>query len=162
MSVNPAAGLHVRNRGEVAALEVFVEVFGVLQVRGAHRSVGHDFGFVLEGVADVAILIALGADGAVVDLVFIAEIRIPLVAVILPGNAVFHQRVRDAVLFGWGNGKRSIGNIVIGVGVGAVAEVAGIVIVEQVVVTWIALGVNFVRQAGQVLEDRENARCVRV
>jgi hypothetical protein len=66
------------------------------------------------------------------------------------------------VLFGRRNGEGRIRNIVVGVGVGAIAKVAGIVIVEQVVVAWIALGVNFARQAGQVLEDGENARCIRV
>src|ERR1700688_4416775 len=117
MSVNPAAGLHVRNCGKVAALEVFVEVLGVLQVRGADGGVGHNFGLVLERVADVAVLIALGADGAVIELVFIAQVGVPLVAVILPGDAGFHQHVGDAVLFSGRNGERSVVDVVVGVGV---------------------------------------------
>src|ERR1700736_2910386 len=117
MSVNPAAGLHIRNRWEVAALDVFVEVLGVLQVRGADGGVGHDFGLVLEGVADIAVLIALGSHGSVVNLVFIVEVGIPLSAVMLPGNAGCHQHVGDAVLFGGGNGEGSVRDVVIGVSV---------------------------------------------
>ena len=111
MSVNPAAGLHIRNRGKVAALDVFVEVFGVLQVRGADGGVGHNLGLILEGVADVAVLVALGSHGSVVNLVFIVEVGILLSAVMLPGNAGCHQHVRDAVLFGGGNGKRSVATL---------------------------------------------------
>src|ERR1700716_2006694 len=102
------------------------------------------FGLVLEGVADVAVLIALGSHGSIVNLVFIVEVGIPLSAVVLPGNAGCHQHVGDAVLFSGGNGKRSVRDVVIGVGVGAIAEVARIVVVEQVVVAWIALRIHFV------------------
>src|ERR1700722_1874322 len=160
MSVNPAAGLNVRNCRKVAALEVFVEVFGVLQVCGADGGVGHDIGFVLKWIADVAVLIALGADGAVVDLVFIAEVGVPLIAVILPRNTGGHQHVGDGVLLGGRNGERRVGDVVIGVGVGAVAEVAGIVVVEQIVVARIALGIYFVWQADQVFQDRADAGTV--
>src|ERR1700688_814042 len=117
MSVNPAAGLHVGNCGKVAALEVLVQVFGVLQVCGADGGVGHDFGFVLEGVANVAVLIAFGADGSVVELILIGQVRVPLVAVILPGDVSCHQHVRDGVLFSGRNGERSVVDVVIGVGV---------------------------------------------
>src|ERR1700736_3761207 len=111
MSVNPAAGLHIRNRGKVAALDVFVQVFGVLQVCVADGGVGHDFGLVLEGVADVAVLVALGSHGSVVNLVFIVEVGIPLSAVMLPGNAGCHQHVGDAVLFGGGNGGGAVRDV---------------------------------------------------
>src|ERR1700719_669361 len=160
MSVNPAAGLHVGNRGKIAAFEVFVEIFGVLQVGGANGGVGHDFGLILERVADVAVLIALGADGAVIELVFIGQVGIPLVAVILPGNTGGHQHVRDGVLLGRRNGERSVGDVVVGVSVGAVAEVAGIVVVEQIVVAGIALGIYFIRQADQVFQNGADAGSV--
>src|ERR1700730_18369194 len=143
MSVNPTTWLYIRNGGKVAALDVFVKVHGIFQVRGADGGVGHDFGLVLEGVADVAILIALGSHGSVVNLVFIVEVGIPLSAVMPPGNASCHQHVRDAVLFSGGNGERSVRDVVIGVSVRAVTEVAGVVVVEQVVVAWIALRIHF-------------------
>src|ERR1700724_383211 len=122
-------------------------------MRVADGGVGHDLGLILKGVADVAVLIALGPYGSVVDLVFIFQVGIPLVAVMLPRNAVFHQNVCDAALFCRGNGERSVGNVVIGVSVSAIAEVARIVVVKKVVMARIALGVYLIRQGAQIFQD---------
>ena len=79
-------------------------------MRSANIRIRHGGCVVLERVADVAVLIAAGAIGVVVQFVFVGEILIPLVAVKLPRNIVFVQIVAEtgrrrgrnvnAVLFG--------------------------------------------------------------
>src|ERR1700730_1070809 len=129
-------------------------------MRVADGGVGHDLGLILKGVADVAVLIAFGPYGSVVNLIFISEVGIPLSAVMLPRNAVFHQHVCDAALFCRGNGERSVGDVEIAVFVSTIAEVARIVVVEKVVVARIALGVYLIWQTAQIFQDGIDAGSV--
>ena len=50
--------------------------------------------------------------------------------------------------------------LLVGVGIRAVTEVAGIVVVQQVVVARLAFGIDFVRQRAQVIQNRKNTRRV--
>src|SRR6266550_3649838 len=101
--------------------------------------VGHDLCLVLKRIADVAILVALGANGSIVELVLVAKICVPLIVVGLPGNVVFQKNVGDAVLTRWRNREWSVVDVVVRVGVGAIAKIARIVVVQEIVVTRIAI-----------------------
>src|SRR6516164_2314185 len=145
MTVYPAARLHEGDRGQCSVGDIFVKIRGVLKVSVTNFVVGHDLGLILETVADIAILIAVGANGAVVELVLVARIPVaagvlvPLVAVGFPGHATFQQNVADAALLGWRDCERSVMGIAIGVGVAAVAKKAWIIDVEKIVVPGIAI-----------------------
>ena len=108
----------------------------------AHSVVGHDRGLVLERVADVAVLVAIRANRSVVELVLVGEILVPLVAVILPGNVVIDQHIGDVPLARRGNREWSVVDVVVGVGVRAVAEIARVVVIQQVVMARIAVGLD--------------------
>ena len=100
--------------------------------------IGHDRGVVLERIADVAVLIGVRADGAVVELIGIGHVVVPLIAVVLPGNVVREHVVADAGHGGRRNGEDGVVGAGVGIGVVAVAEVAGVVVVQQVVVAGFA------------------------
>src|SRR5207253_46859 len=108
-------------------------------------------------VADVAVFIAKRANCSVVQFIFVAKIGVPLIVVRLPGNVVFQQDVGDAALAGRRNRKRRVVDEVVVVSVGAVAKIARIVIVQQVVVARFAVGIDRTRERSQVLKDRAHA-----
>ena len=89
MSVDQAAGLDVGDRGQIAVLDVLVEIRRVLKVVRAYRLVGHDGGGVLEEVADVAVSIPR------ILKVRVGHVAVPLIAVVLPGDVFLEQRVAD-------------------------------------------------------------------
>ena len=60
MTVHPAAGLDIGDRGQIAAGDITVKIGGVNDVGGANGIVGHDLRLIMERVADVAILVAFG------------------------------------------------------------------------------------------------------
>src|SRR3977135_2719564 len=142
MAVNPTAWLNERNGRQGAILDVGVKIKRVHDVGGANGIVGHNLCLVLKRVADVAVLVALCANGPIVELVLVAKIRVPLIVVGLPGNVVVQKNVGDAVLIRWRNRERGVVDEVVRVGVGAIAKVAGIVVVQKIVVTRIAIGVH--------------------
>ena len=84
MAVDQSAGLDEGNRRQCVRLDVAVEIRSVLNVRGADSGIGHDGGVVLEWIANVAVLVRVRADGAVVELIGVRHIVVPLIAVILP------------------------------------------------------------------------------
>src|SRR6266478_8472294 len=162
MTIHPAAGLDVGNRGQIAAGDIAVKIGGVNDVGSANGVVGHDLRLIMERVADVAILVAVRADGAVVELVFVGEVLIPLIVVGFPRDVVFKQYVSDAALVRPGNRKWSVIHKVIGVSVRAITEIAGIVVVQQVVVAFLAVWVDWPRERPQVFADLSYARLLRV
>src|SRR5712664_3203655 len=162
MTVHPAAGLDVGDRGQIAAGDVTVKIVGVNDMGGAKGIVGHDLRLILKRVADVAILVAVRADGAVVELVFVGEVLIPLIVVGLPRDVVFKQYVSDAALArGW-NGERRVVNKAVGVSVGTVAKISGIVVVQQIVVAFLAVRADGASQRAEVIPNGPNARLRRV
>src|SRR5467141_2310861 len=162
MTIHPAAGLDVGNRGQIAAGDIAVKIGRVNDVGSANGVVGHDLRLIVERVADVAILVAVRADGAVVELVFVGEVLIPLIAIVFPGDVLFKEHVGDAALVRPGNRKWSVIHKVVGVGVGAVAKISGIVIVQQVVVAFLAVRVDWPRERPKVFADLSYARLIRV
>src|ERR1700687_2747608 len=162
MAVHPAAGLNVGDRGQIAAGNVTVKIVGVNDVGGADGIVGHDLRLIVKRVADVAIRVAVRTDGAVVELVFVGEVLIPLIVVGLPRDVVFKHYVSDAALVRPRNRKRSVIHKVIGVSVRAIAEIARIVVVQQVVVAFLAVWVDWPGERPQVFADLSYARLRRV
>jgi len=75
---------------------------------------------------------------------------------------VFKQYVSDAALVRPRNRKRSVIHKVIGVSVRAIAEIARIVVVQQVVVAFLAVRVDWPRERPQVFADLPYARLIRV
>src|SRR6266481_2421165 len=162
MTVHPAAGLDVGNRGQIAAGDITVKISGVNDVGSANGVVGDDLRLIMERVADVAILVAVRADGAVVELVFVGEVPIPLIAIVFPGDVLFKEHVGDAALVRPGNRKRSVIHKVIGVGVSAIAKISRVVVVQQVIVAFLAVWVDWPRERPQVFADLSYARLLRV
>src|SRR5580765_1678061 len=162
MAVYPAAGFHIGNCGQRAVGDVFVEIDRVFQVLGADGGVGHDLRLVLERIADVAVLIAGRADRTVVQLVFVAEVGVPLVAVVFPGDARFKEHVGDAALVDRRNGERGVEDVVVGIGVGAIAKVARVVIIEQIVVAGIAVGIDRALERSEIVAQRAGAGRIQV
>ena len=81
---------------------------------------------------------ALRPVGAIVELVGIVDIIVPLVAVVFPGD---FASFRSSPMLGVEEGgivNGVLAGIVIGIGVVAVAEIARVVIVEQVVMALLA------------------------
>ena len=153
MAIHPAAGFHERDRWQSSVGNVAVKVEGVLDVRGAHRVVGHDLRLVLDAIADVAVLITIRANDAVVQLIFVGQIPVPLIVVGFPGNMVFEQHVGDAALIGGRNCEWRVVWICVRVGVAAVTKVAGVVVVQQVVVGRLAIRFDGAGKRTQVVQD---------
>src|SRR6185437_9140028 len=126
-------------------------------MRGADRGIAHDRGRVLKEIADVAVLIARWADSTVVELVFVIEISVPLVAIVLPRNVLFEKRVADVAHGRRRNRERCVVNEGVGGSVCAIAEVTGIVIVQQVVVAGFAIRIDFARKRLEEAHDRTDA-----
>src|SRR5437660_9933310 len=78
MTVHPAAGLDVGDRGQIGAGDITVEIGGVNDVGRANGIVDHDLRLIMERVADVAILVGLRADLAVVEHVFCGDVMTPV------------------------------------------------------------------------------------
>ena len=104
--------------------------------------VRHDGRVVLEGVADVAILVGIRPIGSTIELVGIVHVVVPLIAIVLPGDLVGVQVVADAGHRRGRNRKGRIGGILVDVGVFAVAEPSRIVVVEQIVVALLAVRID--------------------
>ena len=112
----------------------------------------HDGSVVLERVADVAIFVRVRPIGSIIQLVWVVDVVVPLIAIVLPRNAVGVEVVADAGRRGGWNRKRSVRGILVDIGILAVAEPARVVIVEQVVVTGLATRVD--TEGGKVAHDR--------
>src|SRR5215472_9780412 len=126
-----------------------------------HRIIGHNLRLILERVADVAVLVAGGTHRSIVQLILVGQIRVPLVAVILPRHVVLQHHVCDAALARPWDGERRVARIRVRISVATVPKVPGIVVVQQVVVTLIAVRLDRLRQRSQVFEHRPNTRLVR-
>ena len=147
MAVDQSARLDERDRRQRAVLRCRVYRLAVSWICAVRISgVRHDRGVVLERIADVAVLVGVRADGPVVELVGVGDVVVPLIAVVLPGDVVREQVVADAGGRGGRNGEHRVVRVRVGVGVVAVAEVAGVVVVEQVVVARFAVRVDRTRQ----------------
>src|SRR5579862_5194883 len=119
MAVAKAAGLDDGNGGQRGFGDVFVELVGVLDVGFAQVLVGHDVGGVLEGIADVAVLVVgIGFAG-------VHQIAAPMFAIVFEGDVLLHEGVANVADGSRRNGEGSQrrGNHV------PRARVAGIVIV---------------------------------
>jgi hypothetical protein len=121
--------------------------------------IGHDLGLVLESIADIAVLVAQGTDLSIIKLILIAQIAVPLIVVALPGNVVFQQDVPDAPLRGWGDRERGVVGVCVGVSVASVSEIARVVIVQEVVVTGIAIWVDWRIQRTEIRDERPIPGC---
>ena len=143
VAIDQAAGLDEGDRGQVSVRDVVVEVGGVLDVGRADGGVGHDGGVVLEGIADVAVLVGVRADGAVVELVRIGE-RSCSTGRRSISRKCFLRSERRRCCGTEDGGMVNDGVVGVGVGVGvvAVAEVSGVVVVQQVVVTCLAVRID--------------------
>src|SRR5215472_18248079 len=122
MAIHPSARFYERNRGQLPAPDVLIELVGVEDVRRSNSRVSHDLRLVLESVADIAVLIALLPDRSVVLLIFVGEIGIPLIVVALPRNVVLQHHIRDTALRSWRNRERSVVGICVGVGVAPITR----------------------------------------
>src|SRR5271156_1483580 len=167
MAVNEPAGFDERNGRERAVRDVGVKVGRILDVRLADCGVGHDRSIVLERVANVAVLVRSG-DGlaqrisraycAVVDLIWVSDVVVPLIAVVLPRDVGLDQRIADAGYWRRWNREDGVEFAGIGIGVVAVAEIAGVVVVQQIVTAYLASGTDRVRKRLQIGDDCRNAR----
>src|SRR5579872_1210010 len=172
MAVNEPARFDDGNRGKRAVGDVGVQAAGagnVGKVRGADSRVGHDGGVVLKRIANVAVLIGIldgktgsvigRTDRSVIEAVFvfrdtqrrIARIVVPLIAVILPGDAMGVKVIANAGRGGGRNGENRVGRAGIQEGILALAEIAGIVIVQEIVVPFFAARIDF--EGLQVIHD---------
>ena len=147
VTVVHAAGLDDGDRGQVTGIDIFVEFGGVRDVRLTGRLGTHELGLILEGVADVAILIEA------VRLGRIGNVQIPVFAEVLEGDVVSDQIVTDALLAG---GRDSEGRVLRGKS--AIAVVAGVVVVDQVVVSLDAVRIYRPLEGLKVVGHRRNAR----
>src|SRR5271155_3548088 len=112
----------------------------------------HDGRGGLGRVADVAIFVRGRPVSSVVELVWVVDVVVPLIAVVLPRNTVDVEVVADAGRRGRRDGKRRVGGILVDVGVLAVAEPARVVIVQEIVVARFATRVD--AEGFEVTHDR--------
>ena len=147
-------------------------------MRLTNRRVGHDGRVVLERVADVAVLVRVGdvlakrvgrACRSVVDLVFIfgdisgfagragSGVVVPLISVVLPRNVLGEKFVANAARGGRWDREDGVGGVGVSECILTLTEVTGIVVIQQVVVTYFAVRVYRMRQRLQVLHNRRNA-----
>jgi hypothetical protein len=104
--------------------------------------VRHGRRVVLERIADIAVFVGKRSVRAVVQLVGIVDVIVPLVAVVFPRDVIRGEMIADAPgRRGW-NRERRVGGILIDEGILAVAEPAGVVVVEQIVVALLAARVD--------------------
>src|SRR5579863_1469328 len=129
-------------------------------MRGDLRRVRHDGGVVLERVADVAILVGSRAVAPVVELVRVVHVVVPLVAVVFPGGIGVVKVIADAGRGRGRYGERRVRRTLIGERVVAVAEPAGVVVVQQVVMAGFTTRVD--AQFPQVVHDGPDAVLARV
>ena len=148
MAVNPAARLDIGDGRQLSTLDTSVQIGGILEVRRPHCGIGHDRGRILLEIADIAIFV-----GPVVisELIRIFEIGIPLIAVIGPGHALVDQRVADGAHVRRRDRVDIIVLIGIRIGVAAVAEVTWIVVVDKIVMTLLAIGIDLVGERLEVV-----------
>src|ERR1022692_4936186 len=96
MTVDEAARLDEGNRRERAIRDFLVKIRDILDVRRTDRGIGHDRRVVLERIANIAVLVGVRADRAVVQLIGVADVVVPLVPEILPRNVGADEAVSDA------------------------------------------------------------------
>src|SRR5271154_2611484 len=126
---------------------------------------GHDGSVVLEWVANVAVVVGIRSRCSVVELILVgrdvagrprstyANVVIPLVAVVLPRNFVGVEVIANAGRRRRWNRKRRVIDEGVREGVAAVAKVARIVVVQQVVVARFAARID---RPGKRLEILQN------
>jgi hypothetical protein len=122
MAIGKSAGLHDRNRGQIAIDQIRIQIASVLDVGFALCGDGHDVSGVLERVADVAIAVIRVGAGR------IAGVEVPAFAEIGVGDSGCRQRISDVLLGGGRNGKRRVSAVE-----SSIADEAGVVVIEQVV-----------------------------
>jgi hypothetical protein len=104
--------------------------------------VRHDRRVVLERIADVAVLVGGRSGRAPVQLVRVVDVVIPLVAIILPGDVACVQAVADAPGRNRRDRERRVARVAVEIGAIAVTEIAGVVVVEQIVVAGFAIRID--------------------
>ena len=139
VTIHSAIWLGDDDRGQMPALDVLVKLAGVVNVSRTQRWVGHDVGRVLEGIANVAIAIRQVSDRAV-----------PMSAVVPEGDVLLQQRIADVanVYRRQGEGGRIQGPVLF---------IAGVVVVQQVVMAVLATRFYGVLKRLQVIGDHGNA-----
>ena len=133
MAVDDAARLDVGHLRQLAVLDVGIEIDRVLQMGLALGFAGHDRRRIRRPVADVAILV-YGA-----QVVGVLEVAIELVAEVSPGNAFGVERVADGAHARGRNRVDIVVGVNVGISVGAVAEIAGIVVVDEIIMARLAV-----------------------
>src|SRR5579863_1214572 len=86
--------------------------------------------------------------------VAVASVVVPLIAVVLPGNALRDEFVTDAGNGGRRNREHGVGGVGVQEGVFAAAEVAGVVVVQQVVVTGFAVRIHWLGERREEFHNR--------
>src|SRR6195952_4900908 len=138
MAVHQAAWLHDGNGRQFTVLDVIVEIGGVLDVSSADSGVFHDRRVVLKRIADSAIFVGILADGTEIELIRIVYVVVPLIAIVLPGNILGDHLVANAPEGRRWNREDGVIRVRVDKGIVAVAEVARVVIVKEVVVPRLA------------------------
>ena len=146
MTVVHAAGLDDGDWGQVAGIDILIEFGGVRDVCLAGGLGTHELGLVLEGIADVAVLVEAVRLGG------IGNVKIPVFAEVLEGNIVSDEIVTDALLAGGRDGEGRVLR-----GKSAIAVVAGIVVIDEVVVSLDAVWVYRPLEGLKVVGHRRNA-----
>jgi hypothetical protein len=159
MPIKPSIWFHERHCGKGPVLNILIKIDRVLQVCFALRRAGHDRADILEWIADAAIGVICGD----VVIVGILQILAPLIAVILPRDLLLIQPIADGWQSGWRNREdRLLGISDVSISVAAVAIVPRIVVIEEIVVSGIAVGSHRAVQRSQVIYDRTDAGCTRI
>src|SRR5271166_3050455 len=118
--------------------------------------VGHDRCGVLGPVADIAVRV----QNALV--VFVLKVAVPLIAIIGPGNRPFAKNVADVAQSRRRDRENGVARIRVGIGVAAVAEVARIVVVEKIVMPFLAVGIDLTLERIEVIQHGPDAGLARV
>src|SRR5580693_4073137 len=87
----------------------------------------------------------------------VASVVVPLIAVVLPRNALRDEFVTDAGNRGGRNREDGVGGVGIQERVFAATEVAGVVVVQQVVVAGLAARIHWFRERREVFQNRGDA-----
>src|SRR5580658_1224482 len=124
------------------------------------RRVRHDGRVVLERIADVAILIRIGAVGPEIELIRIGYVVVPLITVVFPGDIGIVEVITNARRRRRRNRERRVGWALVDEGIVAVAEPARIVVVDQIVVIGLAARIDV--QPGEVGNDWFHARLTQI
>src|SRR6476646_5265697 len=150
MAIGRPARLEDRNRRKVVERHIVVEVLDVFDVVGTKLGIRHDSGLVLERIADVAV----GVEHAA----WVLYVLIPAIAVVPERHAGVEQGVANAANRGWRNCERRL----VAIDYDAIGIETGVVVVQEIVSTRLAIGFDRRRERLKVSDDGGNPRMVRV